>query len=51
MKTIYATHVPARRPRPGVFYCQRCGREGVYNSKRPRPTFCADCRGLWVGVA
>jgi len=51
MDTIYATHVPARRTRPGVFTCARCGIGGVYNSKRPRPVYCHDCCGLWVGVA
>jgi len=51
VNTIYATRVPARRARSGVFTCARCGWQGVYNSKRPRPTYCHDCRGLWVGVA
>ena len=50
MKTIYATLVPARRTRSGVFTCARCGIHGVYNSKRPRPTLCKDCRELG-GVA
>ena len=50
MNTIYATRVPARRARSGEYMCARCGWLGTYNSKRPRPVYCRDCREL-RGVA
>jgi len=50
VNTIYATRVPARRPRPGEYQCLRCGLTGTFNSKRPRPVYCRDCREL-RGVA
>jgi len=44
--SVMATRVPARRTRPGQYQCARCGLDGTYHSKRPRPVYCRDCREL-----
>lgn len=51
MKSVMAHHVLGIRKHSGVFTCSRCGIHGTYNSKRPRPVLCRDCREIERGVA